>query len=104
MGPAPASDVAAPPDDTTADELAIFGGQTRVLALRHKRRGKSSSASPESSQVTAPSVPASPGTGGMAEFPWLDELIAANNMNVDMDDPAMGLAGMPTVRSSSSAL
>ncbi|KAJ7657379.1 fungal-specific transcription factor domain-containing protein [Mycena polygramma] len=93
-GPAAAPDVT-PPDNTTADELAIFGGQTRVLAL-HKRRNKSTSASPQS-----PDSPSTPGGGKYAadagaapgmvdEFPWLDELVAAN-MNVDIDDPTMGM-------------
>ncbi|KAJ6594808.1 fungal-specific transcription factor domain-containing protein [Mycena capillaripes] len=84
-GPAPGPD-AAPPDNATADELAIFGGQTRVLALRHKRREKSSS--------TSPSVNDASKARTADEFPWLDELVAAN-MNVDMEDPAMGLTGIP---------
>ncbi|KAJ7457889.1 hypothetical protein FB451DRAFT_1274505 [Mycena latifolia] len=129
-GPAPAPE---PLDDDTTDELAIFGGQTRVLALKQKqkhRRGKSVSttdsgspvsmgggASPAGAGVTAyagaavPSEPAMRGAGAVEEFPWLDELVALNphanaNINIDMniDDGAEGLTGGSALSSMSSDL
>ncbi|KAJ7750922.1 fungal-specific transcription factor domain-containing protein [Mycena maculata] len=115
-GPAPER-----PEDDTTDELAIFGGQTRVLALKQKqkqkpRRGKSSSTTPDSGCPSTAAVSTfatpSPGVypsmgydGSMAnawgEFPWLDELVALNphanaNINIDIDDAAMGMGDIPT--------
>ncbi|KAJ7116327.1 fungal-specific transcription factor domain-containing protein [Mycena epipterygia] len=115
-GPAPPE----PQDDDTTDELAIFGGQTRVLALKQKhRRTKSPTGSESPSTATSatfaypPEVGGYSGTGyehpmgdvGVApqqpveEFPWLDELVALNphanaNINIDIDGNSIGLAGM----------
>ncbi|KAJ6573486.1 hypothetical protein DFH09DRAFT_916018 [Mycena vulgaris] len=112
-----------PQDDDTTDELAIFGGQTRVLELKQKqkhRRAKSVSTTDGGSPASVGVAPfASPpeqypgasyesamagagvGPQPVVEFPWLDELVALNphtNVNINVDDNAMGLAGMPTVR------
>ncbi|KAJ7216791.1 hypothetical protein B0H12DRAFT_1153995 [Mycena haematopus] len=83
------------PHGGVADELAIFGGQTRVLALKHKRQ-KSGSASRSGfgSASDTPSPNAGPHAVGGNEFPWLDELLAAN-MDVNMDDSMLRPAGIP---------
>lgn len=109
-----------PPDDDTTDELAIFGGQTRVLALKQKqkhRRGKSASTTDSSPSPAAPALGdptaylaggyeapmGATGTrGAVDEFPWLDDLVALNphanaNINIDIDDPSMGMADIPAV-------
>ncbi|KAJ7837426.1 fungal-specific transcription factor domain-containing protein [Mycena olivaceomarginata] len=109
-GPSPGA-----PDGAVANELAIFGGQTRVLALKHKHRrkpasksgsGSGSTSDPPSPLTALPgysnsnSTAASPEVGGISgaggEFPWLDELVAAD-MNVNMDDSMVGLADIPEV-------
>ncbi|KAF8204406.1 fungal-specific transcription factor domain-containing protein [Mycena galopus ATCC 62051] len=106
-GPTPEGNTA-PPDGAVANELAIFGGQTRVLALKHKqRRTKSGSAksgsgsAPDTPNLTAGSPSASspdPAVGDASsvkdEFPWLAELVAAD-MNVDIDESMVGMAGIP---------
>ncbi|KAF7347397.1 hypothetical protein MVEN_01495500 [Mycena venus] len=63
--PGPGVDTAAP-DGTVANELAIFGGQTRVLALKHKHRRVKSGSASRSNSGSAPDTP-SP-TIGMAGY------------------------------------
>ncbi|KAJ7090825.1 hypothetical protein B0H15DRAFT_778919 [Mycena belliarum] len=117
--PPPTAGPAEAPDDDTADELAIFGGQTRVLALKQKqkhRRGKSTidAESPASSagdtsglsaNAVSPGAPydierAMTGAGVGDEFPWLDELMAhasaGTNAHTDMNG-AEGLEDMSSV-------
>ncbi|KAJ7034066.1 fungal-specific transcription factor domain-containing protein [Mycena alexandri] len=93
-GPPPPQGTAAPPDGAATDELAIFGGQTRLLALKQKpKRGmKSASTSPPLASAAVPGYSsADRGEGAAAdEFPWLDDLVAANS-DIRMDDAMMGL-------------
>ncbi|KAJ7689582.1 fungal-specific transcription factor domain-containing protein [Mycena rosella] len=123
-GPGPTVEL--PEDDTDAtDELAIFGGQKRVLALKQKqkhRRSKSKSVESPDGGVGGGGFPATPDNaypgmgapyedtmGGAAqqpleEFPWLDDLVALNpqananvniNLNLDNGSEGMHMAGMP---------
>ncbi|KAJ7712510.1 fungal-specific transcription factor domain-containing protein [Mycena metata] len=84
----PKGTAAAPPDGAAADELAIFGGQTRLLALKQKsKRGtKSASTSPPLASMGVTGYSSAAGD----EFPWLDDLVAANS-DIRMDDTTMGL-------------
>ncbi|KAF7337693.1 hypothetical protein MSAN_02242800 [Mycena sanguinolenta] len=111
-GPTSETNTEAPPDGVVADELAIFGGQTRVLALKNKqRRTKSGSASrsgtgsaadtpspsatlTESHALPSPEDAVDRMSGAGDEFQWLDELVAAN-MDVHMDDSTLGSAAIP---------
>ncbi|KAJ7187840.1 hypothetical protein C8R46DRAFT_879113 [Mycena filopes] len=83
-GPAPPQGTV-PPDGPTTDDLAIFGGQTRLLALKPKRAKSTSPALPLAGENAQ---------GEVDEFPWLDDLVAANS-DIRMDDATMGL---PPVR------
>ncbi|KAJ6520347.1 fungal-specific transcription factor domain-containing protein [Mycena sanguinolenta] len=110
-GPTSEANTDASPDGAVANELAIFGGQTRVLALKHKqRRAKPGSASRSGTGSTADTPSpnadlteslAGPAVGEISgardEFQWLDDLVAAN-MDVNMDDATLGSAAIPKVR------
>ncbi|KAJ7229993.1 fungal-specific transcription factor domain-containing protein [Mycena pura] len=103
---------AEPTDDTTTEELAIFGGQKPVLALKRKtRRGKSTTPdmiAPWAAIIGGNSDRAGGGGGtgaGVeafsvgAEFPWLDDLLGPPDLstittNIGVDDVAMDLSAM----------
>jgi hypothetical protein len=94
------------PDDNTTDELAIFGGQTRVVALKQKQKHRRAKSVSTAGSVSPPSVGAAnvgvvetdftpppeayPDAGFASrmgssapqageEFPWLAELVALTN-------------------------
>ncbi|KAK7063782.1 hypothetical protein R3P38DRAFT_2820319 [Favolaschia claudopus] len=97
-GPAPPETSAAPTDAVIPDEVAIFGGQTRLLALKHKgRRAKSNSRSASDTPSPSMALTSSSDASGPAEaeFAWLDDIVAASTSNVNMDDPMLGLGPIP---------